>query len=100
MCAPSLVPFAGGAKRTFVVGAVDNARRKEKGTFRFSCGRKSGIPLFLLARELPFSSAMSRPNWSRMLWIVLALALIVAVFAPGFDVAPTPANDTIRVARR
>jgi hypothetical protein len=35
-----------------------------------------------------------------MLWIVLALALIVAVFAPGFDVVPTPANDTIRVARR
>jgi hypothetical protein len=76
------------------------------GTFIFSRRREkmnvpiSSPPPLPLARELPFSSAMSRPNWSRMLWIVLALALIVAVFAPGFDVAPTATNDTIRVARR
>ena len=43
---------------------------------------------------------MSRLRWSRMVWIVLALALGAALFAPGFDVAPTPETDTIRVARR
>ena len=43
---------------------------------------------------------MNRPRWTRLVWIVLALALGAALFAPGFDVASTPADDTVRVARR